>query len=178
MSPSTSPSTPSIQMRSILSVALLGQLGASAAEPNFSIPHLLPSPTGALGPVVSLLGNVGNFEPPPLIYTPNPSPECAKSHGGNGGELQCCRAIVAGDQPIVEFLAQIYGYVLNPNDVNGLVFVDLRGGLRWIDKPMMRNHRIATDTLMAAPACGYAAKSPRLAPSYPCIAQTIILIND
>ncbi|KAI3318994.1 hypothetical protein HD806DRAFT_299694 [Xylariaceae sp. AK1471] len=97
----------------VISLAL-SQLAAAA-------PGLFPSPTGPLGPVISLLGNLGNFEPPPLIYTPHPSPECAKTKGGNGGELQCCRAAIAGDLPIVVFLAKIYGYNLNPNDVNGVV---------------------------------------------------------
>ncbi|KAI1822228.1 hypothetical protein F4861DRAFT_412544 [Xylaria intraflava] len=110
-------------MRSALAVtvAVLSRLGLVAAEQESSLPHLLPSPTGPLGPVISLLGNVGNFEPPPLIYTPHPSPQCEKSNGGNGGELQCCRDTIAGDLPIVVFLAEIYGYNLNPNDVNGLV---------------------------------------------------------
>jgi hypothetical protein len=124
----------------VILLALISQLAAAA-------PGLLPSPTGPLGPVISreyncprntrythiqvhvnpsdsrilVLGNLGNFEPPPLIYTQHPSPECAVTKGGNGGELQCCRAAIAGDQPIVEFLAKIYGYKLNRNDVNGVV---------------------------------------------------------
>ncbi|KAJ8128002.1 hypothetical protein O1611_g5635 [Lasiodiplodia mahajangana] len=105
----------------VVAMALLSRPCASAPEPILSLPPLLPSATGPLGPVISLLANIGNAEPPQIIYTPNPSPECAKSAGGNGGELQCCRATLAGDLPIVVFLAKIYGYNLNPNDVNGLV---------------------------------------------------------
>ncbi|RWA12520.1 hypothetical protein EKO27_g2583 [Xylaria grammica] len=108
----------------VISFAVLSHFVAGAPEPKLSLFPLLPSPTGPLAPVISLLGNIGNFEPPPLIYTPNPSVECAKSVGGNGGQLQCCRVAIAGDQPIVEFLAKIYGYNLNPNDVNGLVCDD------------------------------------------------------
>ncbi|KAI0400745.1 hypothetical protein F4802DRAFT_601768 [Xylaria palmicola] len=105
----------------IVGLILLSRFGAGAPEPKFSIPPLLPSPTGPLGAVISILGNIGNAEPPPLIYTRHPSPQCAKSNGGNGGQLQCCRAAVAGDLPIVVFLAGVYGYNLNPNDVNGAV---------------------------------------------------------
>ncbi|KAI0148649.1 hypothetical protein GGR57DRAFT_237633 [Xylariaceae sp. FL1272] len=103
----------------ILSLALLTPFTAAAPEPL-----ILPHPTktaGVAGALQTLLGNIGNFQPPALLWTPQPSPECAISKGGNGGQLQCCRAIVAGDQPIVVFLAEIYGYLLNPNDVNGLV---------------------------------------------------------
>ncbi|KAK8120442.1 hypothetical protein PG999_004562 [Apiospora kogelbergensis] len=67
------------------------------------------------------LGNIGNAPPPKLIWTPRPSPQCAAV---NGGELQCCRGALAGDQPLIVFLAQLYGYNLNPNDVNGLVCDD------------------------------------------------------
>ncbi|KAI1183904.1 hypothetical protein F5B17DRAFT_107675 [Nemania serpens] len=99
----------------VVSLALLGHPVAAG---------LLPSPTGPLGPVISLLGSIGNAEPPTLITTQHPSPECAVSAGGNGGALQCCRAVVAGDLPLVVFLADVYGYALNPNDVNGLVCDD------------------------------------------------------
>ncbi|KAF2966487.1 hypothetical protein GQX73_g7095 [Xylaria multiplex] len=100
----------------IISLAFLSNVVAGGL-----FPLIPPTPTGPLAPVLSLLGNIGNGEPPAIIYTPNPSPECAKTLGGNGGELQCCRAAIAGDLPIVEFLAAVYGYNLNRNDVNGLV---------------------------------------------------------
>ncbi|KAK8050779.1 hypothetical protein PG994_012509 [Apiospora phragmitis] len=67
---------------------------------------------------LTLLGNLGNAPPPKLLWTPRPSPQCAAV---NGGELQCCHGALAGDQPLVVFLAGVYGYKLNPNDVNGLV---------------------------------------------------------
>ncbi|KAI0185249.1 hypothetical protein EV127DRAFT_441996 [Xylaria flabelliformis] len=105
-------------------VALLSPLAIGAPGSRLLFPSLLSSPTDPLGPVVSLLGNVGNSEPPALLYTPHPSLQCAASKGGNDGALQCCRATVAGDLPIVVFLAAIYGYNLNPNDVNGLVCDD------------------------------------------------------
>ncbi|KAI0202919.1 hypothetical protein F4808DRAFT_458627 [Astrocystis sublimbata] len=90
-------------------------------EPILSLGPLLPSsPTGPLAPIISLLANLGNADPPPLLQTSHPSPQCAVSKGGNGGALQCCRIAVAGDQPVVVFLAGVYGYNLNPNDVNGL----------------------------------------------------------
>ncbi|GAP90637.1 hypothetical protein SAMD00023353_4800470 [Rosellinia necatrix] len=106
----------------VITLAFLTQLGSGAPEPGL-LPLLpvLSSPTGPLAPVISLIGNIGNADPPKIIWTPNQSPECAKSKGGNDGQLQCCRAAVAGDLPIVVFLANIYGYHLNPNDVNGLV---------------------------------------------------------
>ncbi|KAK6224076.1 hypothetical protein LQW54_000223 [Pestalotiopsis sp. IQ-011] len=67
-----------------------------------------------LAPVVDL----GNAAPPDLLWTPNPSAECA---GVNAGELQCCRGSLAGDLPNVVFLAKVYGFELNPNDVNGIL---------------------------------------------------------
>ncbi|KAI0460594.1 hypothetical protein F5B21DRAFT_14443 [Xylaria acuta] len=108
----------------LISAALLSPLVIGAPEPKLSLPPLLPSPTGPLGPLISLLGNIGNADPPAILWTPHPSPQCAASKGGNDGALQCCRVTVAGDLPIVVFLAAVYGYNLNPNDVNGLVCDD------------------------------------------------------
>ncbi|KAI1367695.1 hypothetical protein F5Y08DRAFT_336484 [Xylaria arbuscula] len=105
----------------VISLTLLTHLtaGAPAPEPDLiSLPPLLPpNATGPLAPVISLLANIGNGDPPKILWTPNPSPECAEERGGNGGELQCCRVTIAGDLPLVVFLADIYGYNLNPNDV-------------------------------------------------------------
>ncbi|KAK5625315.1 hypothetical protein RRF57_001031 [Xylaria bambusicola] len=113
-------------MLSLLAISLtfLAHLGAGTPAPNLelSIPPLLPpNATGPLAPVISLLANIGNGDPPQILWTPNPSPECAKDVGGNDGELQCCRVTIAGDLPIVVFLAEIYGYNLNPNDINGVI---------------------------------------------------------
>ncbi|KAI2624494.1 hypothetical protein GGS21DRAFT_322941 [Xylaria nigripes] len=113
-------------MRTSLAIAaaLLSHHGTAAPEPQSSLQPLLPSLTGPLGPVVTAIANIGNAEPPPLIYTPHRSPECEKSKGGNGGALQCCRTTVAGDIQLVEFLAKLYGYNLTPNDINGVLCDD------------------------------------------------------
>ncbi|KAK8021652.1 hypothetical protein PG990_006790 [Apiospora arundinis] len=100
---------------SLLSLLLL----VSTAQ---ATPHPHPDPAGLISGLAdatkTLLGNLGNAPPPQLLWTPRPSPQCAAV---NGGELQCCRGALAGDQPLVVFLAGVYGYQLNPNDVNGLV---------------------------------------------------------
>lgn len=72
---------------------------------------------GLLSGLLSVVGNVGNAPPPELLWTPHPSPECSAI---NHGELQCCRGTLAGDLPLIVFLAGVYGYHLNPNDVNGI----------------------------------------------------------
>ncbi|KAI1849603.1 hypothetical protein JX266_004552 [Neoarthrinium moseri] len=99
----------------LLSVFLLNILPV-LATPVAGLVDLTSNPL--LGGLLSLVGNVGNAPPPKLLWTPRPSPECAAV---NGGELQCCRGTLAGDQPLVVFLAAVYGYKLNPNDINGLV---------------------------------------------------------
>ncbi|KAI0903295.1 hypothetical protein F4824DRAFT_185129 [Ustulina deusta] len=109
----------------LISLAFFAHLGAGAPEPKLTITPLLPpTPTGPLAPLISLLENIGNGEPPEFLTTPDPSPECAKEVGGNGGQLQCCRVTVAGDLPIVVFLADVIGYNLNPNDINGVICDD------------------------------------------------------
>ncbi|KAI0381268.1 hypothetical protein F5Y04DRAFT_79347 [Hypomontagnella monticulosa] len=70
-----------------------------------------------LEPALDLLGAFANAPPPEIIWTPKPSAECATI---NQGELQCCLGTVAGDLPLIVFLAGLYGYKLNPNDVNGI----------------------------------------------------------
>lgn len=96
-----------------LFLSLVGMLTPSLASPT---PDPAPGSITDLpvvGPVLDLL----NDPPPKLLRTTNPSRECKKI---NQGELMCCRGAVAGDlQPIV-WLASVYGYYLNPNDVNGL----------------------------------------------------------
>ncbi|KAH9904309.1 hypothetical protein F4778DRAFT_789894 [Xylariomycetidae sp. FL2044] len=67
--------------------------------------------------ITPLVANIGNAPPPSIAWTPDPSPACAAV---NGGELQCCQGTLAGDLPLVVFLAELYGYELNPNDVNGI----------------------------------------------------------
>lgn len=78
-------------------------------------PGLLPL-AGKI-PILDALLALGASPPPKLLQTVNPSPECAAI---NQGELQCCRAMVAGDIQLVVWIAMIYGYDLNPNDINGL----------------------------------------------------------
>lgn len=68
-------------------------------------------------PILDALMAVGASPPPALLQTVNPSPECAAI---NNGELQCCRAMIAGDVQLVTWIAMVYGYDLNPNDINGL----------------------------------------------------------
>lgn len=79
-----------------------------------------PSPEPGLLPkipVVDALLALGASPPPKVLRTPVKSPECAAT---NQGELMCCRATVAGDLQMVVWLAMVYGYDLNPNDINGL----------------------------------------------------------
>ncbi|KAK8055057.1 hypothetical protein PG993_000284 [Apiospora rasikravindrae] len=96
MQPSTFPTT-------ILNVLLLALLPFTAQASPYPDPDpaLLSTLTDA---TKTLLGNLGNAPPPKLLWTPRPSPQCAA--------------------PLVVFLAQLYGYKLNPNDVNGLVCDD------------------------------------------------------
>ncbi|RYC56093.1 hypothetical protein CHU98_g10113, partial [Xylaria longipes] len=65
----------------LVTLAFLSPLTNGAPGPKLSLPPLLPSATGPLGPVISLLGNIGNSDPPALLYTPHPSPQCAASKG-------------------------------------------------------------------------------------------------
>ena len=83
-------------------------------------PEPAPEPDPLPGlkiPVVDTLLNLLNNPPPKILRTTNPSPQCAAI---NGGEYQCCRAMVAGDIQLVVWLSSLYGYQLNPNDINGL----------------------------------------------------------
>ncbi|KAL8377291.1 hypothetical protein RB595_008127 [Gaeumannomyces hyphopodioides] len=92
---------------------------AVLSAPAGATPH--PQPEAAtqrprlpvLDPLLKLLA----APPPENLHTTTPSPECA---GVNGGELQCCRGTLAGDQQVVVFLAKLYGYSLNRNDINGV----------------------------------------------------------
>ncbi|KAJ1325849.1 hypothetical protein MN608_09047 [Microdochium nivale] len=86
----------------------------SAASPTAK-----PEPEpGLLDGIVKLVGKLPLNNPPPdILWTPKPSPQCAAV---NGGELTCCQASLAGDLPLVVFLAGTYGYALNPNNVNGI----------------------------------------------------------
>ncbi|KAL8404803.1 hypothetical protein RB594_009614 [Gaeumannomyces avenae] len=91
----------------------------SAAPTVVATPHPHPQPEAMPGllsiadPVLNLLA----MPPPKMLRTTTQSPECAAV---NGGELQCCRATLAGDVQLVVWLAGIYGYKLNPNDINGV----------------------------------------------------------
>lgn len=84
-------------------------LPLASAEP---VPGLLPKI-----PILDALLALGASPPPPILQTTKPSPQCANV---NQGELMCCRATVAGDVQLVVWLAALYGYNLNPNDINGL----------------------------------------------------------
>ena len=86
--------------------ALLAVLALVSANPT---PGLIP----LLDPVLDL----GAIDPPRFLQTVKPSPQCANI---NQGELQCCRGTLAGDQQVVVWLAKVYGYRLNPNDINGV----------------------------------------------------------
>ncbi|KAI1372114.1 hypothetical protein F4677DRAFT_433500 [Hypoxylon crocopeplum] len=95
---------------SLVTFILLGHFVAATPAPD---PGLI-----SLEPVLDVLRGIGNTPPPKIIWTPDPSPECAAI---NQGELQCCQGTLAGDLPIIQFLAAVYGYTLNPNDVNGIL---------------------------------------------------------
>ncbi|KAI0475417.1 hypothetical protein GGR56DRAFT_675547 [Xylariaceae sp. FL0804] len=87
---------------------------AAVASASRSLGPTAPSP---LTPLVTLLGSLGSAPPPAIFWTPTPSPQCAAV---NGGELTCCRGALAGDVQLVVFLAQLYGYSLNPDDITGV----------------------------------------------------------
>lgn len=88
--------------------------GLAGATPHPQPEALVPrSNLPVVDPLLNLLAN----PPPERLHTTKPSPQCKAV---NGGELQCCRAMFAGDQQLVVWLAKIYGYQLNPNDINGL----------------------------------------------------------
>jgi hypothetical protein len=96
---------------SLLSVAV----GSPTASPE---PGLLGSVLSAINSdVVAPVLDILALPPPTFLQTFQPSPQCANV---NQGELLCCRATVAGDVQPVVWLASVYGYSLNPNDVNGL----------------------------------------------------------
>lgn len=88
---------------------------------RFAIAEPIPAPDPALLPlldsIVRPVLNLGASPPPTFMRAREPSPECANI---NQGQLQCCRGTVAGDQQVVVWLAKLYGYNLNPNDINGL----------------------------------------------------------
>ncbi|KAH7029090.1 uncharacterized protein B0I36DRAFT_363679 [Microdochium trichocladiopsis] len=100
---------------------LLLLLSASPLTSTSPTPKPQPEPGRVgdlLGTVVKLVGKLPLNKPPPdILWTPNPSPQCAAV---NGGELTCCQATLAGDLPLLVYLAETYGYELNPNDVNGI----------------------------------------------------------
>ncbi|OTA54448.1 hypothetical protein K449DRAFT_389190 [Hypoxylon sp. EC38] len=89
---------------------LSGNLASTAPNPQ-------SSPI-SLEPILNILQSIGDAPPPAIIWTPNPSAECAAI---NKGELQCCLGTLAGDLPLIQFLAAVYGYHLNPNDINGIL---------------------------------------------------------
>ncbi|KAI0835932.1 hypothetical protein F5Y06DRAFT_299032 [Hypoxylon sp. FL0890] len=106
-----------ISTRSFVALILLSNFVLSAPSPE-------SSPI-SLEPILNVLKGIGNAPPPEIIWTPNPSPECAAI---NKGELQCCQGSLAGDLPVIQFLAALYGYQLTPNDVNGVLCNDKLDG--------------------------------------------------
>lgn len=99
---------------------ILAAAVAVLSAPAGATPHPQPEAAAAKQqglPVVDPLLNLLAMPPPKMLRTTKKSPECAAV---NGGELQCCRAMFAGDQQLVVWLAKIYGYSLNPNDINGV----------------------------------------------------------
>ncbi|KAK1767297.1 hypothetical protein QBC33DRAFT_64815 [Phialemonium atrogriseum] len=102
-----------LTIRSFLALPLLPLLALLlplvSADP---VPGLLPKI-----PILDALLALGASPPPPILRTTHPSPQCAAI---NQGQLMCCRATVAGDIQLVVWLAELYGYNLNPNDINGL----------------------------------------------------------
>ncbi|KAL7619649.1 hypothetical protein AAE478_010190 [Parahypoxylon ruwenzoriense] len=94
----------------------------SAALLPFALATPAPTSTPAgslvLEPLLDVLQGIGNAPPPTFLWTPAPSPQCAAI---NQGALQCCQGSLAGDLPVIQFLAALYGYQLNPNDVNGIL---------------------------------------------------------
>jgi len=87
-------------------------------------PAAAPDPS-LLGGVISTLGDdvvkpvldLAALPPPTFLQTFQPSPQCANI---NQGQMLCCRATVAGDLQPVTWLASVYGYSLNANDINGV----------------------------------------------------------
>jgi hypothetical protein len=115
-------------MQPRLSIILLSLLSLAMASPVASPdPAPIPDPDlfGAVGGTVSAVNtdivkpilNLAALSPPTFLQTFKPSPECANI---NQGQMMCCRATLAGDMQPVVFLAQLYGYSLNANDVNGI----------------------------------------------------------
>lgn len=115
--------------------------------PFFSLTSANPTPESGLAirkpdpepgllpkvPILDALLALGASPPPKVLRTPVQSPECAAV---NKGELMCCRATVAGDVQMVVWLAKVYGYNLNPDDINGLLCKSQAGrstGLGWKD---------------------------------------------
>ncbi|EJT75563.1 hypothetical protein GGTG_05496 [Gaeumannomyces tritici R3-111a-1] len=106
------------QMLAAAAAAVLSAAPTVVATPH---PHPHPQPEAAAmpgllsvaDPVLDLLA----MPPPEMLRTTRRSPECAAI---NGGELQCCRGTMAGDVQLVVWLAKLYGYKLNPNDINGV----------------------------------------------------------
>lgn len=95
----------------------LSIISATALFAKSALAGALP-PRDLVAELLTPVVDLGNAPPPDLLWTPNPSAECA---GVNAGELQCCRGSLAGDLPIIVFLAKVYGFELNPNDVNGIL---------------------------------------------------------
>ncbi|TAQ83154.1 hypothetical protein B7494_g8524 [Chlorociboria aeruginascens] len=85
----------------------------------FALPTLglaRPQPGSVLDLVGDLLNPIST-EPPDFLKTIIHSPQCAAT---NNGTLMCCDGLINGDLPIVKSLADLVGYHLDPNSINGL----------------------------------------------------------
>lgn len=68
-------------------------------------------------PIIGGVTGIGNGPPPEFLMTKNPSEECRPIN--NGAHL-CCDATLNGGNALVQALAELVNYDLNPNAVNGV----------------------------------------------------------
>jgi hypothetical protein len=73
---------------------------------------------GLVTTLFALLDTIGNQPPPDILLTKNPSAECIAINQP-GGHL-CCDLTVNGGNLLIQELAKLAGYTLNPNAVNGI----------------------------------------------------------
>jgi hypothetical protein len=64
------------------------------------------------------LAGLGTSPPPSILLTTDISPQC---EAVNNGTLLCCETTVAGGVPAVQLAAQLAGYELPANTLNGVL---------------------------------------------------------